>query len=193
MFMTDNFIFHFEGEDVDSKLKETFGENWQDQTANKQIIYLKDGSFTLIYPKYKKPKTSKEVFECLMLGEIFLSKVSSKQENFSAGHLIALSCLAANSYLKEPASLFFDTKERNILDDFPEDDEGSENTMPAIKEEWIENGLESIDKFIENGWIYLLPKIPTASPEEDQNNCFFAPTNIFLKHFDDFEIEQFQP
>ena len=193
MFMTDNFIFHFEGEDVNSKVKEIFGENWQDQTANKQMIYLEDGSFTLIYPKYKKPKTSKEVFECLMLGEIFLSKVSSKQENFSAGHLIALSYLATKSYLKEPASSFSGTKERDILDDFPEDDKGSENTMPAIKEEWIENGLKSIDKFIENGWIYLLPKISTVSPEEDQNNCFFAPTNIFLKHFDDFEIEQFQP
>lgn len=192
MLITDNFIFHLESEDITLAIKELFGESWQDQIANKQIIYLEDGLFTLIYPKGKKPEKAKEVLECLMLGEIFLSKINSEQEIFSIGHLITLSCLVAYHYLKEPASLFFDTKERDILDNFPEYDEGSEDTMPAIKEEWIENGLESINKFIENGWIYLLPKISTVSPEEDQNDCFFAPTNIFLKHFDDFEIKQFQ-
>ena len=176
MFMTSNFIFHLESEDIIPALKELFGEDWEDQTANKQIFCLEDNSFTLIYPKNKKPETPKEVFECLMLGEIFLSKINSEQENFSARSLIALSCLAAYHYLEKSASLFFYTKERDILDDFPENDEGSENTTPAIKEEWIENGLESIGKFIENGWIYLLPKISKVSPEdeEDQNDCFFC-------------------
>ena len=31
-----------------------------------------------------------------------------------------------------------------------------------------------------------------ATAQEGQNDYFFDPTNIFLKHFDNFEIEQLQ-
>ena len=65
MLITPDFIFHFEGEDVDSKLKETFGENWQEQTANKQRICFKKDSIVSIYLKGRKPKTKLTLTEII--------------------------------------------------------------------------------------------------------------------------------
>ena len=42
MLITNDFIFHFEGEDVNSKLRETYLEDWLEEAAKRQWICLKD-------------------------------------------------------------------------------------------------------------------------------------------------------
>jgi len=55
MLITNDFIFHFEGEDVNSKLRRTYLEDWLEEAAKRQWICLKDDLFVLIYPKGLKP------------------------------------------------------------------------------------------------------------------------------------------
>lgn len=202
MLITNDFIFHFEGEDVNSTLKENFGENWQEQTVNKQRICFKDNSIVSIYLKGRKPKTPEGIFKSFVLGFILLTEVESNRNHIFKAcstplSLVTQSCLALSEHLKMPIESFFDEYYQNTSNDFSEEDkDGLVVFSVVINEKWDNLSYSILDKFIKNGWIYPTKFDPTSiglPPEESQedDNILFNLTNIFLVHFDDFEIEQF--
>ena len=204
MLITPDFIFHFEGEDVDSTLKENFGKNWQEQTANKQRICFKDNSIVSIYLKGRKPKTAEEIFESFILGFIFLAEVDSNR-NYTLETcsipvaLAANSCLALSYHLKMPFESFFDEFHQNISNDSSEENEDNSEGYSIINEKWWEIFRDIMSNFSKNGWICVRDISLTSlgiPPEEvhddeDDDDILICLTNIFLVHFDDFEIEQF--
>ena len=208
MLTTSDFIFHFEGEDVDSKLKETFGENWQEQTASKQRICFKDDLFVSIYLKGRKPKTSEEIFKSFILGFIFLDKVGSEDGYTSKTcpvpyYLTVRSLLALSKHLKIPITTFYNEYFQAVPNDFDFLEEHLEEHFDdfaklslAVSLEWVGAGYGIVEKFIKNGWTYRAKfdasSIDLLSEEaQDKNVDILIPTNIFLAHLNDFEIEQF--
>ena len=203
MLITPDFIFHFEGEDVDSTLKENFGENWQEQTANKQRICFKKDSIVSIYLKGRKPKTPEEIFKSFVLGFIFLNEVDPNRnhtlETCSIPCILATnSCLALSYHLKMPIESFFNEFHQNISNDSSEEDkDNSEGYSIMISEKWWDIFLDIMSKFSKNGWICQKDisltslGIPPEKVHGEDDNILFNLTNIFLVHFDDFEIEQF--
>lgn len=202
MLITNDFIFHFEGEDVNSKLRRTYLEDWLEEAAKRQWICLKDDLFVLIYPKGSKPThyMEEQYFQSFMLGFIFLNTVNPERNNLIAtsstvSSLIVQSCLALVECSKIPPGIFFDEYDQSEFDDLPkEDDDGSEIIPLMVKGVWLEIGLNALEMFTKNGWIYSTEFDSTSigmSPEEGLNDYLFIPTNIFLAHLNEFEIEQF--
>lgn len=199
MLMTDNFIFHFEGEDVDSKLRETFLEDWLEEAAKRQWICLKDDLFVLIYPKGSKPTRymEEQYFQSFMLGFILLAEVNPKRNEtyLTSLSLTIQSCLALSDYYKRPTNLFFNECHQSIPNDFSEEDNDNLTIVSvAINNKWSEISDKTLDRLLERGWIYRT-KFDSASieslPKGNRNDDIFKLTSIFLEHFDDFEIEQF--
>ena len=135
-----------------------------------------------------------------MLGFIFLNTVNPERNNLIAtsstvSSLIVQSCLALVECSKIPPGIFFDEYDQSEFDDLPkEDDDGSEIIPLMVKGVWLEIGLNALEMFTKNGWIYSTEFDSTSigmSPEEGLNDYLFIPTNIFLAHLNDFEIEQF--
>jgi len=203
MLITPDFIFHFEGEDVDSKLKETFGENWQEQTANKQRICFKKDSIVSFYLKGRKPKTPEGIFKSFVLGSIFLNEVDSNRnytlKTCSIPIILATrSCLALSNHLKMPIESFFEEIPQNISNDSSEEDKDSSEGYSKINEKWWDLFWDIMSKFSKNGWICErdISLTSLGMPPEEVNDgsdddILISLTNIFLVHFDDFEIEQF--
>lgn len=200
MLITNDFIFYFESEDVLTLFENIYGENWQEEVLEKQHFCLKDDIFLSIYLNELKPKNIQEYFESFMLGFIFLNTINPERNNLIAtsstvSSLIVQSCLALVECSKIPPVIFFDEYDQSEFDDLPkEDNNGSEIIPLMVKGVWLEIGLNALDKFIKDGWIYPTKFDPTSigvPPEEGVNDCIFNLTNIFLVHFDDFEIEQF--
>ncbi len=200
MLITNDFIFYFESEDALTLFENIYGENWQEEVLEKQHFCLKDDIFLSIYLNELKPKNIQEYFESFMLGFIFLNTVNPERNNLIAtsstvSSLIVQSCLALVECSKIPPVIFFDEYDQSEFDDLPkEDNNGSEIIPLMVKGVWLEIGLNALEMFTKNGWIYSTEFDSTSigmSPEEGLNDYLFNPTNIFLVHFDDFEIEQF--
>ena len=200
MLITNDFIFYFESEDVLTLFENIYGENWQEEVLEKQHFCLKDDIFLSIYLNELKPKNIQEYFESFMLGFIFLNTLNPERNNLIAtsstvSSLIVQSCLALVECSKIPPVIFFDEYDQSEFDDLPkEDDDGSEIIPLMIKGVWLEIGLNALEMFTKNGWIYSTEFDSTSigmSPEEGLNDYLFIPTNIFLAHLNEFEIEQF--
>ena len=200
MLITNDFIFYFESEDVHTLFENIYGENWQEEVLEKQHFCLKDDIFLSIYLNELKPKNIQEYFESFMLGFIFLNTINPERNNLIAtsstvSSLIVQSCLALVECSKIPPGIFFDEYDQSEFDDLPkEDDDGSEIIPLMVKGVWLEIGLNTLEMFTKNGWIYSTEFDSTSigmSPEEGLNDYLFIPTNIFLAHLNEFEIEQF--
>lgn len=202
MLITPDFIFHFEGEDVDSTLKENFGKNWQEQTVNKQRICFKDNSIVSIYLKGRKPKTPEGIFKSFILGCIFLNEVDSNRnytlETCSIPMILATrSCVSLSEYLKIPIESFFEEIHQNISNDSSEEDKDNSEGYSKINEKWWDLFWDIMSKFSKNGWVcerdisLTSLGIPPEEVHGEDDDILISLTNIFLVHFDDFEIEQF--
>ena len=199
MLITNDFIFHFEGEDVNSKLRETYLEDWLEEAAKRQWICLKDDLFVLIYPKGSKPTRCMEeqYFQSFMLGFIFLAEVDPKRnETYSTSlNLTTHSCLALSEYYKRPIESFFYEYYPSTPNDFSEENNDNPTIIPGvIKSDWSEISDKTLDRLLAWGWIYRTkfdPSLIESLPEEKRNDDIFKLTSIFLEHFDDFEIKQF--
>ena len=200
MLITNDFIFYFESEDVLTLFENIYGENWQEEVLEKQHFCLKDDIFLSIYLNELKPKNIQEYFESFMLGFIFLNTLNPERNNLIAtsstvSSLIVQSCLALVECSKIPPVIFFDEYDQSEFDDLPkEDNNGSEIIPLMVKGVWLEIGLNALEMFTKNGWIYSTEFDSTSigmSPEEGLNDYLFIPTNIFLAHLNEFEIEQF--
>ena len=202
MLITPDFIFHVEGVDVDSTLKENFGENWQEQIANKQRICFKDNSIVSIYLKGRKPKTPEGIFKSFVLGFIFLAEVDSNRNHTLEtcsipGNLATISCLALSYHLKMPFESFFDEFHQNISNDSSKEDKDNSEGYSIINEKWWDIFWDIMSKFSKNGWICQRDisltslGIPPEEAHGEDDDILICLTNIFLMHFDDFEIEQF--
>lgn len=200
MLITNDFIFYFESEDVHTLFENIYGKNWQEEVLEKQHFCLKDDIFLSIYLNELKPKNIQEYFKSFMLGFIFLNTVNPERNNLIAtsstvSSLIVQSCLALVECSKIPPGIFFDEYDQSEFDDLPkEDDDGSEIIPLMVKGVWLKIGLNALEMFTKNGWIYSTEFDSTSigmSPEEGLNDYLFIPTNIFLAHLNEFEIEQF--
>ena len=203
MLITPDFIFHFEGEDVDSILRENFGKNWQEQTVNKQRICFKDNSIVSIYLKGRKPKTPEGIFKSFVLGCIFLNEVDSNRnytlETCSIPMILATrSCVSLSEYLKIPIESFFEEIHQNISNDSSGEDKDNSEGYSKINEKWWDLFWDIMSKFSKNGWVCerdisltSLGIQPENFLEDRDDDILISLTNIFLVHFDDFEIEQF--
>lgn len=199
MLITNDFIFHFEGEDVNSKLRRTYLEDWLEEAAKRQWICLKDDLFVLIYPKGSKPTyyMEEQYFQSFMLGFIFLAEVDPKRNETCSTSLslTTQSFLALSEYYKRPIESFFYEYYPSTHNDFSEENNDNPTIIPGvIKKEWSEISDKTLDRLLAWGWIYRTkfdPSLIESLPEENRNDDIFKLTSIFLEHFDDFEIKQF--
>ena len=200
MLITNDFIFYFEYENFHTFFENIYCKNFQEKLLEKQPFCLKDDIFLSIYLNELKPKNIQEYFKSFMLGFIFLNTVNPERNNLIAtsstvSSLIVQSCLALVECSKIPPGIFFDEYDQSEFDDLPkEDDDGSEIIPLMVKGVWLEIGLNALEMFTKNGWIYSTEFDSTSigmSPEEGLNDYLFIPTNIFLAHLNEFEIEQF--
>ena len=64
----------------------------------------------------------------------------------------------------------------------------------VIRDNWVENGLATMDDFIQNGWVFPEKFDPTLigeEPIEEQNDFILKPTRLFLQSLNLFKIEEF--
>ena len=204
MIITNDFVFHFKSEDTRTLFESVYGKYWQEKVFGKQHFCLKDDTFLSIYPDGLKLKNIREHFASFMLGFIFLDEVDPNRNNTietssTMVGLLTQACLAMSEILKLPLTLFFEDIDEielsNQLDD--EDFEKIENPKGitlVIRDNWVETGLNTMDEFIRNGWVFLEKFDPTLIGEdliEEQNNFILKPTNLFLYSLNIFKIEEF--
>lgn len=204
MIITNDSVFLFESEDARTLFESIYGKNWQEKVLGKQHFRLKDDTFLSIYPDGLKPKSIREHFASFMLGFIFLNGVDQNRNDTIETSstmlgLVTQTCLAMSEILKLPLTLFFEDIDEieldNQLDD--EDFEKIENLKGitlVIRDNWVETGLNTMDEFLQNGWIFLEKFDPTLiceEPIEGQNNFILKPTSLFLHSLNIFKIEEF--
>ena len=204
MIITNDSVFHLKSEDIRTLFESIYGENWQEKVLGKQFFCLKYDTFLLIYPDGLKPKSIREHFASFMLGFIFLNGVDQNRNDTIETSstmlgLVTQTCLAMSEILKLPLTLFFEDIDEieldNQLDD--EDFEKIENLKGitlVIRDNWVETGLNTMDEFLQNGWIFLEKFDPTLiceEPIEGQNNFILKPTSLFLHSLNIFKIEEF--
>ena len=204
MIITNDSVFLFESEDARTLFESIYGKNWQEKVLEKQHFRLKDDTFLSIYPDGLKPKNIREHFASFMLGFIFLNGVDQNRNDTIETSstmlgLVTQTCLAMSEILKLPLTLFFEDIDEieldNQLDD--EDFEKIENLKGitlVIRDNWVETGLNTMDEFLQNGWIFLEKFDPTLiceEPIEGQNNFILKPTSLFLHSLNIFKIEEF--
>ncbi len=200
MLITDDFIFYFESEDAQTLFEGIYGENWQEKVLEKQHFCLKDDIFLSIYLNELKPKNIQEFFESFMLGFIFLNAVNTDRNNLAIASstmisLITKTCLAISEITGIPLTLFFENI--NEVQVNAEDFENPENLRKitlVIRDYWVDKGLNTMDEFIRNGWVFIEMFDPSLIGEnliEGQNNFILEPTNLFLHSLNIFKIEEF--
>ena len=204
MIITNDFVFHFKSEDTRTLFESVYGKYWQEKVFGKQHFCLKDDTFLSIYPDGLKLKNIREHFASFMFGFIFLDEVDPNRNNTietssTMVGLLTQTCLAMSEILKLPLTLFFEDIDEielsNQLDD--EDFEKIENPKGitlVIRDNWVETGLNTMDEFIRNGWVFLEKFDPTLigeEPIEEQNDFILKPTSLFIHSLNLFKIEEF--
>ena len=181
-----------------------YGKNWQEKVLGKQHFRLKDDTFLSIYPDGLKPKSIREHFASFMLGFIFLNGVDQNRNDTIETSstmlgLVTQTCLAMSEILKLPLALFFEDIDEielgNQLNDGDfEKIENPKGITLVIRDNWVETGLNTMDEFLQNGWVFLEKFDPTLigeEPIEEQNDFILKPTSLFLHSLNLFKIEEF--
>lgn len=204
MIITNDSVFLFESEDARTLFESIYGENWQEKVLGKQHFCLKDDTFLSIYPDGLKPKSIREHFASFMLGFIFLDGVDQNRNDTietssTMVGLVTQTCLAMSEILKLPLALFFEDIDEielgNQLDDGDfEKIENSKGITLVIRDNWVKTGLNTMDEFLRNGWIFLEkfdPNLIGEEPIEEQNDFILKPKSLFLHSLNLFKIEEF--
>ena len=161
------------------------------------------GRFSKVFMvKIGKKKCSEN--NSFMLGFIFLDEVDPNRNDTietssTMVGLVTQTCLAISEILKLPLTLFFEDideiKLGNQLDDGDfEKIENPKGITLVIRDNWVENGLATMDDFIQNGWVFPEKFDPTLigeEPIEEQNDFILKPTRLFLQSLNLFKIEEF--
>lgn len=206
MIITNDSVFLFESEDARTLFESIYGKNQQEKVLGKQHFRLKDDTFLSIYPDGLKPKSIREHFASFMLGFIFLNGVDQNRNDTIETSstmlgLVTQTCLAMSEILKLPLALFFEDIDEielgNQLNDGDfEKIENPKGITLVIRDNWVETGLNTMDEFLQNGWVFLEKFDPTLigeEPIEEQNDFILKPTSLFLHSLNLFKIEEFQP
>lgn len=172
--------------------------------SENNFFCLKDDTFLLIYPDGLKPKSIREHFASFMLGFIFLDGVDQNRNNTietssTMVGLVTQTCLAMSEILKLPLTLFFeDINEIELGNQLDEGDfekiENPKGIALVIRDNWVETGLNTMDEFLRNGWVFLEKFDPTLigeKPIEEQSDFILKPTSLFLHSLNLFKIEEF--
>ena len=204
MIITNDSVFLFESEDARTLFESIYGKNWQEKVLGKQHFRLKDDTFLSIYPDGLKPKSIREHFASFMLGFIFLNGVDQNRNDTIETSstmlgLVTQTCLAMSEILKLPLALFFEDIDEielgNQLNDGDfEKIENPKGITLVIRDNWVETGLNTMDEFLRNGWVFLEKFDPTLiveKPIEEQNDFILKPTSLFLHSLNLFKIEEF--
>ena len=204
MLITNDSVFLFESEDARTLFESIYGKNWQEKVLGKQHFRLKDDTFLSIYPDGLKPKSIREHFASFMLGFIFLNGVDQNRNDTIETSstmlgLVTQTCLAMSEILKLPLTLFFEDIDEIELDNQLDDEDFEKIESPkgialVIRDNWVETGLNTMDEFLRNGWVFLEKFDPTLiceEPIEGQNNFILKPTSLFLHSLNIFKIEEF--
>lgn len=204
MLITNDSVFLFESEDARTLFESIYGKNWQEKVLGKQHFRLKDDTFLSIYPDGLKPKSIREHFASFMLGFIFLNGVDQNRNDTIGTSstmvgLVTQTCLAMSEILKLPLTLFFEDIDEIELDNQLDDEDFEKIESPkgialVIRDNWVETGLNTMDEFLRNGWVFLEKFDPTLiceEPIEGQNNFILKPTSLFLHSLNIFKIEEF--
>ena len=204
MLITYDFVFRFEYEDAIELLRSAYGLNWPEKVITKKHFRLKDDTFLSIYPDGLKPKSIREHFASFMLGFIFLNGVDQNRNDTIETSstmlgLVTQTCLAMSEILKLPLALFFEDIDEielgNQLNDGDfEKIENPKGITLVIRDNWVETGLNTMDEFLQNGWVFLEKFDPTLigeEPIEEQNDFILKPTSLFLHSLNLFKIEEF--
>lgn len=204
MIITNDSVFLFESEDARTLFESIYGKNWQEKVLGKQHFRLKDDTFLSIYPDGLKPKSIREHFASFMLGFIFLNGVDQNRNDTIETSstmlgLVTQTCLAMSEILKLPLALFFEDIDEielgNQLNDGDfEKIENPKGITLVIRDNWVETGLNTMDEFLRNGWVFLEKFDPTLigkEPIEEQNDFILKPTSLFLHSLNLFKIEEF--
>ena len=204
MIITNDSVFHFKSEDARTLFESIYGKNWQEKVFGKQHFCLKDDTFLSIYPDGLKPKSIQEFFASFMLGFIFLDEVDQNRNDTIETSstmlgLVTQTCLAMSEILRLPLTFFFeDIDEIELGNQLNDGDfkkiENSQGITLVIRDNWVETGLNTMDEFLRNGWVFLEKFDPTLIGEElieEQNNFILKPTSLFLHSLSIFKIEEF--
>lgn len=204
MIITNDSVFHFKSEDARTLFESIYGKNWQEKVFGKQHFCLKDDTFLSIYPDGLKPKSIQEFFASFMLGFIFLDEVDQNRNDTIETSstmlgLVTQTCLAMSEILRLPLTFFFEDIDEIELDNRLDDGdfekiENSQGITLVIRDNWVETGLNTMDEFLRNGWVFLEKFDPTLIGEElieEQNNFILKPTSLFLHSLSIFKIEEF--
>ena len=204
MIITNDSVFHFKSEDARTLFESIYGKNWQEKVFGKQHFCLKDDTFLSIYPDGLKPKSIQEFFASFMLGFIFLDEVDQNRNDTIETSstmlgLVTQTCLAMSEILRLPLTFFFEDIDEIELDNRLDDGdfkkiENSQGITLVIRDNWVETGLNTMDEFLRNGWVFLEKFDPTLIGEElieEQNNFILKPTSLFLHSLRIFKIEEF--
>ena len=111
--------------------------------------------------------------------------------------LATRSCVSLSEYLKIPIESFFEEIHQNISNDSSEEDKDNSEGYSKINEKWWDLFWDIMSKFSKNGWVcerdisLTSLGIPPEEVHGEDDDILISLTNIFLVHFDDFEIEQF--
>ena len=200
MIITNDSVFLFESEDARTLFESIYGKNWQEKVLGKQHFRLKDDTFLSIYPDGLKPKSIREHFASFMLGFIFLNGVDQNRNDTIETSstmlgLVTQTCLAMSEILKLPLALFFeDIDEIELGNQLNDGDFEKIENPKGIRDNWVETGLNTMDEFLQNGWVFLEKFDPTLigeEPIEEQNDFILKPTSLFLHSLNLFKIEEF--
>ena len=116
--------------------------------------------------------------------------------------LVTQTCLAMSEILKLPLALFFEDIDEielgNQLNDGDfEKIENPKGITLVIRDNWVETGLNTMDEFLQNGWVFLEKFDPTLigeEPIEEQNDFILKPTSLFSSFIESFlKLKNFSP
>ena len=205
MLITDNFVFQFVYENPQTIFESLFGENWREkvfremQIRKKYPFFFKDDTLLSIYPNGLELKDNQEYFESFMLGFALLAIVDQNRNNkiktsSTMVGLVTQSCLAMSKILELPLTLFFENIDEMELSNQLSDGDFEKIEGPlVIRDDWVKNGINVVDAFIQHGYVFPEKFDPTLigeEPIEEQNDFILKPTSLFLDSLHRFKIKE---
>lgn len=206
MLITNSFVFQFVYEKPQAIFESLFGENWREkvyremQIRKKYPFFFKEDTLLSIYPNGLELKGNQEYFESFMLGFALLNIVDQNRNNkiktsSTMVGLVTQACLAMSKILELPLTLFFENiDEMELSNQLSYGDFEKIEGPLVIRDDWVKNGINVVDAFIQHGYVFSEKFDPTLigeEPIEEQNDFILKPTSLFLDSLHRFEIKEF--
>ena len=206
MLITNSFVFQFVYENPQTIFESLFGKNWREKVFREMPIrkkypfFFTDNTLLSIYPDRLELEGNQEYFESFMLGFALLAIVDQNRNNkiktsSTMVGLVTQACLAMSKILELPLTLFFENIDEMELGNQLSDGDFEKIEGPlVIRDDWVKNGINVVDAFIQHGYVFSEKFDPTLIGEElieGQNDFIFKPTILFLDSLHRFKIKEF--